>query len=353
MHNKQTRKKKTTPKSNSISEEEDSEIEATSSSALPTDELGVIRRGSACPSCARVFRRKYQLRLHRAELHGEPLPHRCPHCPASFPLLYKLRRHVGSVHQPRLYRCAFTSSASLCPFTTDKFSLLRKHHATGHPEIRLRCAACGKTYRRADSLRIHEETAHSTLDGSGRVPVFACDRPGCSKTYSRESCLRTHLRNSHDAPRFGPCEKCGGRFRHSKSFRQHVAKCKKKGMMPGEENAQSKEPSQKVKKVKVKERTGAKEAKKVEKKKKKPVDEEQRKAVAAYRRRLQRLPPVVFEEEEMEKEDEGGDVEVTADEVVDMVVKVVVDHQTLPADDEGDGDDKGGGNKGDNDLTDA
>ncbi|KAJ6220360.1 hypothetical protein RDWZM_006172 [Blomia tropicalis] len=174
-----------------------------------------------CNECSISFRRKNQLRVHRSELHNEPLPYICDNCSKTFPAKHLLVRH-SKIHEQKNYPCPHPG----CGFQIDKWSLYRKHIAECHSKIE--CKTCGKRFKRIENLTLHERTKHSTEN----VSIYVCDRPGCTKAYTRKNNLLMHQRLSHDDPKYS-CQNCSKAYRHKKSLNNHLKKwCNKEPKPP-------------------------------------------------------------------------------------------------------------------------
>jgi uncharacterized C2H2 Zn-finger protein len=65
---------------------------------------------------------------------------------------------------------------------------------------------------------------------AGRVKtIFCCKVPGCRQADKEHDFgsgfhLKQHTKNAHEEPRFGPCSRCGTKFKSLAGFNNHVEK---------------------------------------------------------------------------------------------------------------------------------
>ena len=77
------------------------------------------------------------------------------------------------------------------------------------------CKFCGKTLKKAESMRTHE------LTHTGERPEMC---PYCTYTCTSKSLLKKHVRSLHEHSNEEICELCGKSFNTKEKLRRHIGK---------------------------------------------------------------------------------------------------------------------------------
>jgi hypothetical protein len=112
-----------------------------------------------------------------------------------------LKQHVkGSHTQERQYSCPEEGCGKAFVTATR----LRRHAAVHEGAERFRCADCGRSFRKHQTLQRHVRTDH--LGG----PAYPCTRDGCSSAgFDTAAALKRHVEREHGELRFW-CDECAG-----------------------------------------------------------------------------------------------------------------------------------------------
>ena len=153
-----------------------------------------------CSFCEKVWKNKFDLRLHVA-VHTGNKPLKCDVCDAAFAKKSRLNEHLKTHH---VYSCTFPD----CQFEAEKWSLLRKHL----PVHNVKCPLCSSKFKTQESLEKHITTHKST---------FQCSQ--CDLQYAKRSSLNCHVRAVHEKVTFRcSIDGCGKEFAFKKSLRHHM-----------------------------------------------------------------------------------------------------------------------------------
>eukprot|EP00189_Rhodosorus_marinus_P003097 CAMPEP_0113959726 /NCGR_PEP_ID=MMETSP0011_2-20120614/4310_1 /TAXON_ID=101924 /ORGANISM="Rhodosorus marinus" /LENGTH=448 /DNA_ID=CAMNT_0000971081 /DNA_START=95 /DNA_END=1441 /DNA_ORIENTATION=- /assembly_acc=CAM_ASM_000156 len=110
----------------------------------------------ACEFCGMTFKRKYDLRRHRASVHLKRRDFKCQYCAKTFTQNGHLHEHIRLNHE--------TESTYQCPECDKKFgakSKLDRHVRTVHDNVRnFQCHFCQKKYKERSYLKHHLLARH-------------------------------------------------------------------------------------------------------------------------------------------------------------------------------------------------
>lgn len=163
-----------------------------------------------CSECSKKFDSKKKLMVHALD---HQTPFFCDICKMSFQHRRGFKKHMrchGIQVKPGLirYKCM------QCSVNCSTLSGLRTHiltHTEHKPHL---CDKCGLTFRRLQTLRMHEITVHNAKAS------HMCHQCGSSST-SRKSLLR-HIQCVHAGIRRFICGLCGTRFLQNQDLRRHL-----------------------------------------------------------------------------------------------------------------------------------
>ncbi|GMT26079.1 hypothetical protein PFISCL1PPCAC_17376, partial [Pristionchus fissidentatus] len=100
-------------------------------------------------------------------------------------------------------------SCSRTTVSSDPMKTVTAAPAVASEEPAERCATCGKEYKTAGALKMHQRT---------HAPPCVCQK--CGKAFSRPWLLKGHLR-THTGERPYECVECGRRFADRSNLRAH------------------------------------------------------------------------------------------------------------------------------------
>eukprot|EP00189_Rhodosorus_marinus_P003504 CAMPEP_0113966460 /NCGR_PEP_ID=MMETSP0011_2-20120614/8340_1 /TAXON_ID=101924 /ORGANISM="Rhodosorus marinus" /LENGTH=343 /DNA_ID=CAMNT_0000979141 /DNA_START=323 /DNA_END=1354 /DNA_ORIENTATION=+ /assembly_acc=CAM_ASM_000156 len=104
-----------TPTTTSSFEGKTSSITDSTGSALPSSKKNATH---ACPDCAACFRRKYDLKTHRASVHDKRRNYKCPQCPKTFTQNGHMNTHIRVEHMG--------DKQHVCPYCKKNFPIKSK-----------------------------------------------------------------------------------------------------------------------------------------------------------------------------------------------------------------------------------
>jgi hypothetical protein len=149
------------------------------------------------PKCSSkvVFKHKYLLKAHLANIHVEPLHCTVAGCTYGEPFgkKYDLRRHVAAVHGDSRYFCTVESCESSTIGFARKDKLV-KHMRENHDNVRCSLNHCGSVLLDGEQ-ESHLQNSHGTYECA-----FGACKHGLPSHFSKET-LRLHLISVHNVYR--------------------------------------------------------------------------------------------------------------------------------------------------------
>ena len=92
---------------------------------------------------------------------------------------------------------------------------LKTHIQRDHLKIRFECNQCHKFYSTKQSLNMHKNYLHTSIDN------LPCNY--CSKTFARKENLKMHIRNMHKTNHISSnCLKCNKVFKSKQYLNNHI-----------------------------------------------------------------------------------------------------------------------------------
>lgn len=171
-----------------------------------------------CEVCGLLFDAYPPLKRHVRENHIEK-PYTCDICGAKYEVIATLRTHMKLKHinggkrvNKKIFAC------NICNKIFKDSSNYRRHnarkHNDGHEIKPYPCRKCGKSWRNAFELQLHERSKHSeTRD-------FVCAL--CDKAFKTPSYLKTHYSTVHSERRDICCDQCGKKFKTTTILNAHL-----------------------------------------------------------------------------------------------------------------------------------
>lgn len=133
-------------------------------------------------------------------------PYACPDCGKTFK-----RENSVEIHQ-RIHSGKSPFCCSVCGKTCGTAQLLRTHLAVHTGQKNFHCHQCGRSFIQHTNLKVHLKTH------TGERPHLCSV---CGKCYSRAQTLKNHLR-VHTGERPYTCEKCGKCFSFTQTYSAHL-----------------------------------------------------------------------------------------------------------------------------------
>nr|CAD7433013.1 unnamed protein product [Timema monikensis] len=150
----------------------------------------------SCGVCGKTFRHQISVKLHQTLHQGNTV---CPLCGIVLSRTYSLKRHLTTVHGWILAPRQGVFSCSLCGKEfrhAGSLSMHQKLHR-GHT----RCPICEKVFSRAYYLKVHLQCVHKEEQNTDSAPDLSLQWPGdaakfrcteCGKEYNQRSTLLQH-----------------------------------------------------------------------------------------------------------------------------------------------------------------
>ncbi|RWS26964.1 transcription factor IIIA-like protein [Leptotrombidium deliense] len=168
-------------------------------------EVSRLPKIHACRKCGKMFRQKFDLKIHFA-VHGGEKPFKCKRCQASFALKGRLEKHMES-HREHVCKEAN------CNFVADSWNELLNHSTAEHQKV-FKCEVCKASFETSTRLQ-----AHIVMHFSNK---FGCNYELCTKNYQTSSNLQTHVDALH-LKIIHRCdyEDCGSEYKYRGSLLRH------------------------------------------------------------------------------------------------------------------------------------
>ncbi|XP_061163813.1 zinc finger protein 91-like [Saccostrea echinata] len=129
-----------------------------------------------CPTCGKVFTRKYSLKQHQLVHTGSRLV--CDVCQKSFSSESSLRDHRNIHTDLKSYKC------QICSKTFNQRTTLQKHSKIHSADKSFKCLECGRGFTQKQALQRHERSHKG-------IKPFTCKI--CQKSYGDAAIIRKHL----------------------------------------------------------------------------------------------------------------------------------------------------------------
>ncbi|XP_050082807.1 zinc finger protein 652-B-like [Anopheles aquasalis] len=159
-----------------------------------------------CPTCAKTFHYRDQLRNHKQLHHRSKKSYECSVCQRKFNLANSYRVHLRSHNAERRFQCEVCSKL----FRTT--GNLQAHLRTHSEERNFVCTVCERAFRSSKELANHEKVHSNTKD-------FVCSV--CDKAFLKRSYLKTHINTVHIGLKRHQCQVCGKQFSNSSNLIAH------------------------------------------------------------------------------------------------------------------------------------
>ncbi|XP_050303673.1 zinc finger protein 652-like [Anthonomus grandis grandis] len=152
-----------------------------------------------CDQCAKSFRSKYRLNLHKKKEHGGTKDFECTTCGKQFFERMHLKRHIDKTHKNiRPYVCDY------CGKTFKSKNHIKIHERIHSKEAPFSCNMCGDSFKMKLTLRSHLKGAHNVQE---EQKVF-CNV--CRRGFASDVALRAHLNSRiHETEK---CQYCSEMF---------------------------------------------------------------------------------------------------------------------------------------------
>ncbi|PFH57297.1 hypothetical protein XA68_15245 [Ophiocordyceps unilateralis] len=151
------------------------------------------------PGCSKTFNRPARLRDH-LNSHSDYRPFKCSYdgCDKNYVVSKHLKQHVKAAHTQELkYLCPRPDCGK--SFVTG--TRLRRHQAVHEGADRFRCADCGQSFRKKETLHKHVRKEHL------HMPAHECPDAECTEAFDTKPSMRRHFQKVHGEIRFW-CGEC-------------------------------------------------------------------------------------------------------------------------------------------------
>lgn len=151
-----------------------------------------------CLSCDTIFNSYSDLRQHRIQDHKtEVFPFCCKLCDTRFRRSNELKKHIKVVHDIVIKtQKGKITHCEMCFETFDTLAIKIKHVRKMHPESRVSCRLCPRTFSNGAEQRRHEIQIHQ-INIDKPDSLFKCN--GCGKAFASRHYLIKHLEtHAHD-----------------------------------------------------------------------------------------------------------------------------------------------------------
>jgi len=166
---------------------------------------------STCDVCNAVFRKPYDLKIHR-RVHTGERPYKCTMCTKSFSRSYNLQLHIRTHTGEKPHACA------RCGRCFSDVAAFRRHCRTHSGERPYPCNICGARFTQASTAYNHLGTCRKKRSSQSKMPAISQDKTAMeyrqtsldsgSASFSR-NCLKagtnTLVRSSDSAIQLEAC----------------------------------------------------------------------------------------------------------------------------------------------------
>ena len=141
-----------------------------------------------CDQCAKVFKTKYGLNLHRKSKHENAFKFQCQMCGKGFNQAIQYRGHCATHLNVPVEKCQHCSKEFQAPGSLKKHLRICTDNPSHEESTQFVCDVCSSSFTTKDGLKYHQKGKH-------QPPKYQCDK--CLKSYAWRSSLRAHIKIAH------------------------------------------------------------------------------------------------------------------------------------------------------------